>query len=496
MLTRLMARGFKNLDVDVRLGPFTCIAGPNGVGKSNVFDVIKFLSALAGKPLLEAALDVRGGAGRMGDVRGIFRRVGARSTDLISLAVEMIIPEKGEDQLGQVAEASITYLRYDLSLRYRTELPVRQNGGIEIVKETLTHLNITKARELLGFPSSPEFRKSCIRGRRTTPYISTDKAGVVSLHADSKGGKGGGNPRKVRAADLPRTVLSTAENAAEHRTATLARREMLSWTELHLEPSALRAPDDFNAPAEIGHNGAHLPAALYRLAREEGALPEGEAAVYARVANQLSRLIEQVGSVSVDADEKRQLLSIVMTDRNGTPHLAGSLSDGTLRFLALAVMSEEAHPRALLCLEEPENGMHPSRIPAMLELLKQLAVDPDEAIGPDNPLRQVMINTHSPSVVMEVPDDSLLMAKLVPGDDGAELATLLPLRETWRASSESAQTVAKGDLLAYLDPIGPREHAPEAPVGRRGAAVVRPPRRVKDRPDLQTLIPFDTQAAE
>ena len=292
-------------------------------------------------------------------------------------------------------------------------------------------------------------------------------------------------------------MLSTAENAAEHRTATLARREMLSWTQLHLEPSALRAPDDFTAPGVIGHNGAHLPAVLYRLAREEGAPPGVEPAVYARVANELSRLIEQVRSVSVDADEKRQLLSIVMTDRNGTPHLAGSLSDGTLRFLALAVMSEEAHPRALLCLEEPENGMHPSRVPAMLELLQDLAVDADEAVGEDNPLRQVMINTHSPSVVMEVPEGSLLMAKLVPGPDGTETAKLLPLRKTWRvpaaADADPGQgTVAKGDLLAYLNPIGPLEHAPAA-----APAVPRAPRRVKDSPDLHSLfLPFEADAAE
>ena len=56
MLTRLKVTGFKNLiDVDVRFGPFTCIAGANGVGKSNLFDAIGFLSALAELPLMEAA---------------------------------------------------------------------------------------------------------------------------------------------------------------------------------------------------------------------------------------------------------------------------------------------------------------------------------------------------------------------------------------------------------------------------------------------------------
>lgn len=492
MLTRLTVRGFKNLDIDVQLGPFTCIAGPNGVGKSNLFDAISFLSSLAGKPLLEAALDVRGGAGRMGDVRGLFRRVGDKSTDTMFLGAEMIVPLRGEDQLGQLAEASMTYLRYELELRYRSELPSRPNGGIEIKRESLSHLNLTSAKRSLGFPCSEEWRQSCIQGRRTVPYIST-KDGSVLLHADSKGGHGGGNPRKIRRPqDLPRTVLSTAENAAEHRTATLARREMLSWTQLHLEPSALRAPDDFTAPPVIGPNGSHLPATLYRLARDAAAeAAGGDANIYARVANRLSELLEQVRSVAVDIDEKRQLLSIVMTDRHGTSHMAGSLSDGTLRFLALAVMHEEPHPRSLLCLEEPENGMHPARIPAMLRLLQELAVDTDDAVGPDNPLRQVLINTHSPSVVADVPEDSLLVAKLVTGPSGAEHTVLLPLPKTWRAPDDNVPTVSKGDLLAYLDPIGPR--GSDTILGGAVRSSNQAPRRqrVKDRSDLQVLLPFD-----
>jgi AAA15 family ATPase/GTPase len=72
MLTRLKVNGFKNLqDVDVRFGPFTCVAGSNGVGKSNLFDAIHFLSLLADKTFVEAAATVRRPEGRVGDVSSL-----------------------------------------------------------------------------------------------------------------------------------------------------------------------------------------------------------------------------------------------------------------------------------------------------------------------------------------------------------------------------------------------------------------------------------------
>jgi hypothetical protein len=217
--------------------------------------------------------------------------------------------------------------------------------------------------------------------------------------------------------------------------------------------------------------------------------------VYARVANRLATLIDDVHAVWIDRDERRELLTLEVRHRNGTTHPARALSDGTLRFLALAVLELDPEALGLICLEEPENGIHPERIPAMLELLQELATDPREPIGEDNPLRQVIVNTHSPAVVAQVPDDCLLVAELKETTYKGELFPRISfgfLDETWRAqATEKSSVVSKGKLLAYLNPLGPHHHSLPGngyKNGRKTTPLRR--RRVRDRPDLQPLLPF------
>src|ERR1035438_3507611 len=140
MLTRLRVSGFKNLvDVDISFGPFTCIAGANGVGKSNLLDAIVFLSALADRPLLDAALSVRDQGSKSGDIRGLFHHVGEHFDEEMSFVAEMIIPKSGTDDLGQKAEATATFVEYSVTLRYRSDDGSRTLGSLELVNEELKH---------------------------------------------------------------------------------------------------------------------------------------------------------------------------------------------------------------------------------------------------------------------------------------------------------------------------------------------------------------------
>ncbi|MCY4222235.1 MAG: hypothetical protein OXD35_11370, partial [Thiotrichales bacterium] len=44
----------------------------------------------------------------------------------------------------------------------------------------------------------------------------------------------------------------------------------------------------------------------------------------------------------------------------------------------------------------------------LAELLRDYAVDASDAVGPDNPLRQVVLNTHSPEVARQLSFDDLV----------------------------------------------------------------------------------------
>lgn len=506
MLTRLKVTGFKNLvDVDVRFGPFTCIAGVNGVGKSNLFDAIMFLSALAEKPLLDAAKSVRDEEGRTSDIRSLFHRFGNEFGKEMTFEVEMIVPKNGIDDLGQKAEASITSLRYLVNIGYKVENG-QKSGGLELLKEELTPINIGDASKSFLFPhKAATWRNSAVEGRRSGgAFISTGDEGKdrkIKLHQD---GGGRGRPRSILATNLPRTVLSTT-NADENPTALMAKREMQSWRLLQLEPAALRKPDEISAPTKLGADGSHLAATLFHLSKMKQGVVEGDensdivtdsaVRVYAQVANRLADLIDDVKNIAVDYDEKREILTTMLTGRDGTPHSARSLSDGTLRFLALAVLELDAESSGLICLEEPENGIHPERIPAMLTLLQDIAMDTDEQVGPDNPLRQVIINTHSPLVVAQIPDDSLLVAESIDVNESGKrykVVRFSPMAETWRQKKSTVEitVVSKGKVLSYLNPVAFEEPCRgNSTSNRKDKTTSLKQRRVIDRTDLQPYLP-------
>ncbi|WP_165645907.1 AAA family ATPase [Bordetella bronchiseptica] len=448
MLTKLEVNGFKNLlNFSVAFGPFNCIAGLNGVGKSNIFDAIKFLSLLSDNSIIEAALAVRDS--ESSDPLDVFWTNGDYRSEELSLAVEMIVSPDVIDDFGRRAHAKSTFLRYEVVLGRNPKEEELGTLGIFLVKESLEYINKGEANNLLHFPlSATKFRnKIVVNNRKGIHYISTqfmlDGITEIHLHQD---GSSRGQPQKIPARYIPKTVVANT-NSAVWPTVLAARREMQSWRFLSLEPSAMRRSNKLHEESSVGTDGGKLAATLYKLFRKDQN-------VYSRIASRLSEIVP-TSDVRVDVDQVRQLLTVEVKERSGAFLPARALSDGTLRFLALCIMAEDPDFKGLLCFEEPENGIHPAKISAMLSLLTDLAVDPMESVDENNPMRQIFIATHSPVLVKLEDENNLIYADVVKikGPDGKPASTIRckSLPEGWRSKLPGNVPIDIGSIFAYLN---------------------------------------------
>jgi predicted ATPase len=456
MLVRLEVDGFKNLlGVAVELGPFTCIAGPNGVGKSNLFDAIAFLSLLAEHRIAEAARLVRGSDDDPTDPRELFTRVpsaGEHQFRPMRIAAEMVVPREIRDVFGRTGQASITLLRYEIELEYQAPEGSERYGRVSLASERLEHINLGAAAAHLRWPHTGRFRKAVVTGaRRGGAFISTiedDGARVIRTHQD-----GGSRGRPFPAGDTLSTVVGST-NSADEPTIYAAKLEMIGWRQLTLDPRAMRRPDKYWEAAEgpgITESGGHLPGTLWRL----GSDADSRETVWASVAATLSELVP-VEELRVVANDANQQYELELREPGGPWMGSRSLSEGTLRFLALAAIAVDPDAGRLLCMEEPENGIHPLRLAAMLELLTRIAVDPTLAPDEDNPLRQVIVNTHSAGLVQLLEragrSADLLVAERVVTELAGRPVPTVRFRHrqgTWRATDDDPG-VGRGVAIAYL----------------------------------------------
>ena len=119
-------------------------------------------------------------------------------------------------------------------------------------------------------------------------------------------------------------------------------------------------------------------------------------------------------------------------------------------------MLVDVQDRAVLCIEEPENGIHPSRVPNLAELLRDYAVDVNDAVGADNPLRQVVLNTHSPEVARQLSFDELVFVERALTKQDGPISTFRPITGAWRTHQPDGteSTTQPIEQQAVVDFIG------------------------------------------
>lgn len=448
MITRIELDGFKTFqDFKLELVPFQVIVGPNGAGKSNLFDALRLLSQLADADLRSAFQALRGEAGEL-----FTTLPDGQPTDRMHLAVEMLVEGRVQDSWGAQADLKYTRLRYELKIARRAD-----EQGLERLYVTHEALVPVRRSDDAWFRRHVGKTKDAwwkpLKAGRGKPFISTEieaGAATIYLHQDGHGGRKASVAEKVE-----RTVLSGVTNT-EFPHAFAAREEMRSWGFLQLNPEVLRQPSSMLARPFVAPDGSNLPSALARMQAEDPFILND-------VSRDLANLVPGILKIEVEKDQPRNRYVIWAKTQDGRAFSSRVLSDGTLRLLALVTLKNDPQHRGVLCFEEPENGVHPFRLKNLVHLLHELTTDFSDPAQADEPLRQLLVNTHSPVLVSQ-PDvwQGLLFAymttRVQPGQitRPLQVTRIVPIKPVRQlkldlgiGDQEEAYTL--GQVIEYLD---------------------------------------------
>ncbi len=101
-------------------------------------------------------------------------------------------------------------------------------------------------------------------------------------------------------------------------------------------------------------------------------------------------------------DDHHAYLELELSE--GSRLTSSGLSEGTLRILALTILPYLKTAPGIICIEEPENGIHPQAIEIVLEALTGLYES------------QVWVATHSPVVLAHTELENVICLRLRAGD--------------------------------------------------------------------------------
>lgn len=195
---------------------------------------------------------------------------------------------------------------------------------------------------------------------------------------------------------------------------------------LRLEPDALRMPTEL---IEEGQPLRFRNALGFGLPAIYDAIVTRDLVAYTEINKELARLFPTVRSLSLK-NKSTTTKAVGVQLANGVADVgADFMSEGMLYYLAYAALPH-LDQTAVILIEEPENGLHPSRIHDVVRVLRAIANK-----------TQVVIATHSPLVINELEPDEVTVLTRDP-DQGTQAR---PIKETPNFE-ERSKVYALGEL--------------------------------------------------
>ncbi len=361
-LHTLHVAGFRSLyDMKMVLKPLNIIIGPNASGKSNVFKALNFVRDLVSEGIGTAHQEI----GRHLFWYGVADESEAQCT----LGLKMAVPEQ----------------RGRLNPHYEVEIQWAENR-LAIANENL---------ELRLDPAGPKEAFINRQGGTITRYAE---------RIDDGEGKKVDSPEYVPVkGKLPLRIAALATYGRESTFAPLQNvyKFILGWRFLRVDPKAARASViPFGVEGELPalqDDAGNLSAFLYALQNHD-ALDYlwDEIQERLRHAIQTPNAIKSVPRPSLTGGIGKVEMTFSERFFPDQSIPAESMSDGTISLLAMLAGLIGDPDATLLCLEEPDQGLHPHLMGRLADAIRSV-VDLDPEPGDEEFRRpQVIITTHSP----------------------------------------------------------------------------------------------------
>ena len=358
-ITRLWARNFKSIrELDLELGALTVLVGPNASGKSNVLDVLRFISYALQRDL-DSAIASRQG---IGAVRRSTPRGGSRDVEV-----------------GFMAERGGFQIEYKFVLGSRSGIyRVKRERGV-----------VTPAD-----PEEEPIEFEVREGRLVKPRALDEE----QLE-----------PSELALPLLRRVLFSRpVERGGKRRRISETYRDVnavlnfYSWMQIYrLFPDDMREPrkpTNSFLLIEDGHNLASVLRGMVK--RKAPYLAEIKRALGQVVPGFADMHVQQSGGFNV----VKLRHSAGEDNGGGSTFDLSQESDGTVRLLGLLTALYQEHPPTLIGIEEPELTIHPGALATLAEVMVEAASR-----------TQVLVTTHSPDLIDRLPIESLRAVQIVDG---------------------------------------------------------------------------------
>ena len=391
MITSLRLVDFKNFaEETLRVGPFTVIVGANASGKSNIRDAFRFLHGIGRGYTLAEIIGGKYGAGgqvEWAPIRGAASEIIRFGQSGFSLRVKL--------KLGR------SKVRYSIRVEYDED----SRSGFRVTEEKL---RFGPGYIYTSHPDGPD------------PVRAQDDDAHLLLRMEKTG-----EQRKYGHRIAVRPDQPALTQIREHKNVVRIHKyyiELIIDTFASIRfldpmPDLMRKPA-FPGQTVLGDNGENLPTVLQDIC----ANPK-RASVFYEWARELTPM--DVGEFEFPRDRITGLVQLVFGETNERKVSAYSASDGTLRFLAMlaALLGEhptllDGHVARLFVFEEIDNGIHPSRLRLLLDLIEGQAAKGGI---------QVITTTHSPDLLAMIGDDTFTNTSVVCRLPDTEDAVIRPV---------------------------------------------------------------------